>query len=62
MVKKGILNELVKTQNLTSLEQRSIYSYLTNNKLNYTKSKILTEYFKKFEKDTKLVTTQVLFY
>jgi len=49
MVKKGILNQLIQTQDLTSLEQHLIYSYLTNNKTNFSKSPILTSYFKDFE-------------
>ena len=54
MIKKGILNELVKTQDLTSLERHLVYSYLTDNKLDFAKSKILSDYFKSFEQDTKL--------
>ncbi|WP_113922059.1 Eco57I restriction-modification methylase domain-containing protein [Cognataquiflexum aquatile] len=54
MVKKAILNELIKKQDLNSLEQHLIFSYLTNNKLDFTKSPILTDYFKGFEQDMKL--------
>lgn len=49
MVKKGILNQLIQTQELISIEQHLIYSYLTNNKINFSKSPILTGYFKDFE-------------
>jgi len=54
MIKKGILNQLIQTQNLTSLEQHLIYSYLTNNKINFSKSSILTSYFKDFEQTPQL--------
>lgn len=54
MINKSILNELVKTQDLTNLEQHLIYSYLTNNKINFSKSPILTAYFKDFEQNVKL--------
>jgi adenine-specific DNA-methyltransferase len=49
MIKKGILNELVKSYDLTSLEKHLIYSYLTNNKIDYSENSILTNYFKDFE-------------
>lgn len=54
MVKKAILNELINTQDLTSLEQHLVFSYLTNNKLDFTQSPILSDYFKDFEQNTKL--------
>jgi|WetSurMetagenome_2_1015567.scaffolds.fasta_scaffold16224_5 adenine-specific DNA-methyltransferase len=54
MIKKGILNQLIKTHNLTSLEQNLVYSYLTNNKLSVDKSSILTSYFKDFEQNPQL--------
>lgn len=54
MVKKVILNELINSQDLTSLEKHLVFSYLTNNKLDFTKSSILTDYFKDFEQNTKL--------
>jgi tRNA1(Val) A37 N6-methylase TrmN6 len=49
MVKKGILNQLIQTHDLTSLERHLIYSYLTNNKIDYSKNSILTDYFRDFE-------------
>lgn len=49
MIKKGILNRLIQTQDLTVLEKHLIYSYLTNNNINFSKSPILTRYFKDFE-------------
>lgn len=54
MVKKALLNDLVSTQDLTSLEQHLVFQYLTNKKLDFTKSPILTGYFNNFEKNTKL--------
>lgn len=54
MVKKALLNDLVSTQDLTSLEQHLVLQYLTNKKLDFTKSQILTNYFNDFEKNTKL--------
>lgn len=54
MIKKGVLNELIKNQDLKSLEQHLIYSYLNNKYLDYKKSRILSDYFKDFEQDTNL--------
>ena len=54
MIKKGILNQLIQSHDLTNLEQHLIYSYLTNNKISYSKSLILTEYFKDFEQNPQL--------
>jgi adenine-specific DNA-methyltransferase len=48
-MKKGILNQLIQNHNLTSLEKHLIYSYLTNNKIDFSKNSILTNYFKNFE-------------
>lgn len=54
MIKKGIVNQLIQTLDLKSLEQHLVYSYLTNNKLNFAKSPILTNYFKDFEQNPQL--------
>lgn len=54
MIKKGILNQLIQTHDLTSLERHLIYSYLTNNKLSFDKNPILTSYFKDFEQNPQL--------
>lgn len=54
MINKAILNELISTQDLKCLEQHLIFSYLTNNKLDFTKSPILSDYFNNFEQNTKL--------
>jgi adenine-specific DNA-methyltransferase len=54
MIKKGILNQLIKTHDLKSLEKNLIYSYLTNNKLSFDKSPILKSYFKDFEQNPQL--------
>lgn len=54
MIKKAILNDLVSTQDLTSLEQHLVFQYLTNKKLDSGTSPLLTDYFKDFERNTKL--------
>jgi hypothetical protein len=54
MIKKGIINQLIQTYDLKSLERQLVYSYLTNNKLNFDKSPILKSYFKDFEQNPKL--------
>lgn len=55
MIKKSLLNELIKTQDLNSLEQHLVYSYLINKKLNYISSSILTKYFEGFDENIKLL-------
>ncbi len=54
MVKKGFLNQLIQTYEVSSLEQHLICSYLTENKIDFSKSRILTNYFKDFEQNPKL--------
>jgi methylase of polypeptide subunit release factors len=54
MIKKGIINQLIQTHNLKSIEQHLIYSYLTNNEILFDKSPILTSYFKDFEQNLQL--------
>jgi hypothetical protein len=54
MIKKGILNQLIQNQDLTSLERHLVYSYLTNNQLSFDKNPILTSYFKDFEQNHQL--------
>lgn len=54
MIRKGIINQLIQSHCLENLEQHLIYSYLTNNKINYSKSPILKEYFKDFEQNSQL--------
>lgn len=54
MVKKVILNQLIQTHDSKSLEMHLVYSYLTNNKINYSKSPILAEYFKDFQQNAEL--------
>lgn len=49
-----MLNQLIQTHDLTSLERHLIYSYLTNNKLRFDKNPILTSYFKDFEQNPQL--------
>lgn len=55
MIKKGILNQLIQTHDLKSLEQHLIYSYLINNKIDFSESPILTHYFKDFEQIPQLL-------
>ena len=50
MIKKGILNQLIQTNDLISIEKHLIYSYLTDNKIDFSKHSILNTYFKGFEK------------
>ena len=54
MIKKSLLNELIKTQDLNSLEQHLVYSFLVNRKLKYEDSPILNKYFAGFDKNIKL--------
>lgn len=54
MVNKGVLNELIKTQDLASLEQHLIYSYLKSKQIDFSSSPILTKYFKNFEQKLQL--------
>ena len=57
MIKKGILNQLIQTHDLKSLEQHLVFSYLTDNKIDYSKNSILKQYFLDFEQNTKLILT-----
>lgn len=54
MIKKAILNDLVSTQDLKSLEQHLVFQYLTNKNLDFAQSPLLADYFKDFEQNTKL--------
>ena len=54
MIKKGILTQLIQTHDLKSLEQHLVFSYLTDNKIDYSKNSILKQYFLDFEQNTKL--------
>jgi methylase of polypeptide subunit release factors len=51
---KGILNQLIQTHGIVSLEKHLIYSYLSNHKLNFDQSPILISYFKNFEHNHQL--------
>lgn len=53
-MKKGILNQLIQTHDLKSLEQHLVYTYLTTNKLIFSESPILTDYFKDFQQNPTL--------
>ena len=54
MVKNNAFNELIKTYDLTSLEQHFVFAYLKNNKINSENSPILRGYFQDFQQDAKL--------
>jgi adenine-specific DNA-methyltransferase len=54
MIRKVLLNQLIQTHDLKSLEQHLVYSYLRNNNLKYDRSPILTNYFKNFEQNPQL--------
>lgn len=56
-MKKGVLNTLVKSQDLKELEQHLVYSYLENKHINYINSPILFEYFKDFEQNLELLSS-----
>jgi len=54
MINRGIVDKLIQTHNLTSLEKHLIYSYLANKKLSFDKNPILTSYFKGFKQEPQL--------
>lgn len=54
MIKKGLLNQLIQTHDIASIEQHLVYSYLTNNSLDFEKSLILSNYFHDFEQNVQL--------
>lgn len=54
MIKKGLLNQMIQTHDITSLEQHLVYTYLKNNKLDFEKSPILSTYFQDFEQNGQL--------
>lgn len=54
MVKKALLNNLIKIHDPVSLERHLLSQYLKNKKLDITQSPILVNYFKDFEQDAKL--------
>lgn len=53
-MKKGILNEMVKSYNLNDIETHLVYSFLNSNKLDYSKNEILKNYFIDFKENSKL--------
>jgi len=55
MIKKKLINELINNQDITVLERHLIFSYITNKKLDYSKSLILNEYFQGFENNASLL-------
>lgn len=54
MIKKVLLNELIKNQDIKNLEEHLVYVYLSTKNLDYTKSAILSNFLGNFNKDTKL--------
>jgi len=54
MIQKGLLNDLIKSNDLASLEHHLVYTYLANNKLNFSDSPILKKYFKNFQQNPQL--------
>lgn len=54
MIKKRTFSQLVQTQDLISLEQHLIYSYLTKNNISFDKNDVLTRYFKDFAQNQEL--------
>lgn len=53
-MKKGILNEMVKSYNLNDIETHLVYSFLNSNMLDYSKNEILNNYFIDFKENSKL--------
>jgi len=49
MINKRILDNLIKTNSLKSIEQHLLYSYISHNKLDFSKSQILCAYFSDFQ-------------
>lgn len=50
MIKKGLLNKLIKTHDLQNLEMHFIHTFLTDNKIDFSKNEILLNYFNNFER------------
>lgn len=56
MLKKGLLNDLIKIQDLKCLEQHLVYSYLKETGYDYQKSPVLSKYFKHLDLNIKLLS------
>lgn len=54
MIKKGLLNQILQTHELASIEMHLVYTYLENKKLDFEKSPILSTYFQDFEQNVQL--------
>ncbi len=54
MINKAVLNELIKSYDLVSLEQHLIYAYLLNHRLDYLRSPVLVTYFDNFLQNSAL--------
>ena len=48
MINKNLLNELIKTQDLQNLEKEFVCTYLSNKKIDFSASPILSAYFEDF--------------
>lgn len=53
-MKKGILNEMIKSYSLNDIEAHLVYSFVNSNKLDYSKNEILNNYFIDFKENSKL--------
>lgn len=53
-MKKGILNEILKSYSLNTIERHLIHCYLKDKQLSYTYNPLLKHYFSDFQEDTKL--------
>jgi len=54
MIKKGILNDLLKQYEIEKVEKHIVYIFLENLKLDFSKSPVLNTYLDNFESDPKL--------
>ena len=54
MIKKTVLNELIESYDIISLEQHLVYAYLKNNEIDFNRSPIISAYLKVFEQIPKL--------
>lgn len=54
MINKGLLNHLIQTHDVNSIERHLLYSFLINNKLSFNNNQLLTDYFENFEQNPQL--------
>ena len=55
-MKKGILNEMIKSYSLNIIERHLFYFYLKNLSIDFTNNEILVKYFENFEEDSILIS------